>query len=95
MSNSEPHAPSKNRTTGGLRGWLIGAAAVVCALSWIALGTGLFLGMDTTTKVVLVTLAALSTEGVFWLSALVLGIRVFDARRVIGRRLRTLLANEK
>lgn len=95
MSNVEHHATIKNRTPARTRWWLLGAAAGVCMLCWIALATGIFMDVDTATLVVLATLAALSTEGVFWLGALLLGVSVFEARRVIGRRLRSLISRSE
>lgn len=92
MSKIDHHTPTGNRTPVRARRWLLGAGVVICALSWIALGTGIVLDVSTATMVVLATLAALSTEGLFWLAALVLGVRVFEARRMIGQRLRALIS---
>lgn len=70
----------------------IAAGAAICLLTWIALGTGLAMGVDRGTRLVLVTLAAIATEGLVWLSALLLGLRVFEARRQLWRKLRGLFA---
>jgi hypothetical protein len=63
---------------------LAGAASV---LSWLALGAGVLLDVETGTLIVLATLAALTTEGTVWLAALTLGLSTFQARRQIWERL--------
>ncbi|MEF3081585.1 hypothetical protein V3391_05085 [Luteimonas sp. SMYT11W] len=44
--------------------------------------------MERTTRLVLVTVAAVATEGLVWLSAALLGLRVFEARRQLWQTLR-------
>ncbi len=70
----------------------IALGGVVCLLAWIALAVGLTLGVDRTTRVVLVTVAAVATEGLVWLSAFVLGLRVFEARQRLWQTLRSRIA---
>lgn len=66
----------------------IALGGVLCLLSWIALAVGLALEVERSTRIVLVTLAAVSSEGLVWLSALLLGLRVFEVRRRLWRTLR-------
>lgn len=67
----------------------IALGGVVCLLAWIAVAAGLALGVDRTTRIVLVTVAAVATEGLVWLSALLLGLRVFEARQRLWQTLRS------
>jgi hypothetical protein len=67
---------------------LLTAALVLCLLCWIALGVGLYLGAGTGVRLGLATAAALSSEAVVWVAAAVLGLRLFEARRELWRRLR-------
>lgn len=69
----------------------IALGGVVCLLAWFALGIGLVTGVDRTTRLVLVTVAAVATEGLVWLSAALLGLRVFEARRQLWQTLRARL----
>jgi len=69
----------------------IALGGVVCLLAWIAAGIGLAIGVDRTTRLVLVTVAAVATEGLVWLSAALLGLRVFEARRQLWQTLRARL----
>lgn len=64
----------------------------VCLLAWLAVGIGLAVGVDRTTRLVLVTCAALATEGLVWLSAALLGLRVFEARRALWQALKRRLS---
>lgn len=68
--------------------WVVGTGAVVCLLSWLAMGIGLALGVEFTTRLVLVTIAAVATEALIWLTAGAFGLSVFEARRSIWRYLR-------
>lgn len=80
----------KNKKQSGKR-LLLGAALALCLLCWIALGAGLFLGVGTTARLGLATAAALSSEAVVWVAAAVLGVRLYEARRELWRRLRLRL----
>ncbi len=66
-------------------------AVGVCLLTWLALGIGLVAGLGFTPMVVLATLTAVSTEGLIWLTALLLGMNVYSARRHLWQRLRERL----
>lgn len=81
--NPAPAAASKGRRWR----WVI-AAGAASVLSWVALGVGITLDVDTRTMIVLATLAAVTTEGTVWLAALTLGVSTYQARRQIWQRLR-------
>jgi len=70
----------------------VALAGVACVLSWIALGIGIAMEAGFGVMVVLATLAAVTTEGTFWLAALVLGVSSFQARRQIWQALRKKLS---
>lgn len=70
-----------------------GRCAAVCVLSWMALGLGLTLEFGITARRVLVTLAVVSTEGVIWLTALVLCMRALEVRRLLMQRTRALVGH--
>lgn len=63
--------------------WLLLVGGVLCLISWVALGLGLFMDAPRNTLLLLATFAALATEGLFWVAAAVLGITVFQARQRI------------
>lgn len=71
--------------------WVLGLGAAVCVLCWIAMGLGLAFEVGFNARVGLVTLAAVSTEGLIWLAALVFGMRAFEVRRHIMQRIRGLV----
>ncbi|AWV06198.1 hypothetical protein [Marilutibacter maris] len=83
--STPPASPSHRRTR-----WLYLGAAV-CVTAWLALGTGLAIGVGRTALIVLTTAAALTTEGMIWLTALVLGVNVYSARRQLWQKLRQRL----
>lgn len=70
----------------------IALGGVICLLAWVAVAVGLTLGVDRTTRIVLVTVAAVATEGLVWLSAFLLGLRVFEARQRLWQALRSRFA---
>lgn len=70
----------------------IGLSGVICLLSWIALAVGLLVQVDTGTRILLVSAAAVTTEGTFWLAALLLGVSVFKARQRLWQTVKSLLA---
>lgn len=78
--------PPRIPATGKKWRWVYLAAAL-CVLSWIALGAGIALQVGTGAMLVLTTLAALTTEGVVWLTALMFGISAYGARRELWGRL--------
>jgi len=63
-------------------------AGTACLLSWLALGAGIALSVSTGAMFILATLAAVTTECVVWLTALLLGVSGYQARQRIWRRLR-------
>lgn len=64
------------------RKWVwIKLAAAICVLSWISLAVGIAMNVGTGAMFVLATVAAVTTEGTIWLSALLLGVSVYQARR--------------
>lgn len=66
---------------------VLGVIWSVVAVSWAVLGTIFFVASSSTTAIVALTIAAVITEAAFWLSALLLGIALVDARKVLWRKL--------
>lgn len=60
--------------------WIV-LAGTVCLLSWLALGIGIVLDVGAGTMFALATAAAMTTEGWVWLSAAMLGVNAYQARR--------------
>jgi hypothetical protein len=80
-------------TTNNNKKWRwVALAGAACVLSWIALGIGIAMEAGFGVMVVLATLAAVTTEGTFWLAALVLGVSTYQARRQIWQALRKKLS---
>ena len=48
------------------RRWLLVGARSICMACWIAFGLGIVMDVSRSTLVILVTVAAVATEGVFW-----------------------------
>lgn len=69
----------------------IALAGVACLLSWVALALGIALKAGSGTMLVLATLAAVTTEGTVWLTALLLGVNAYQARRRLWEKLRSRL----
>lgn len=68
---------------------LVGIAGLAAFLaSWIAVGVGYVIGVEKSTWVVLVVIAAFASEGLFWCVAFMLGLGIVDARKKIWRRLK-------
>ena len=55
--------------------------------AWISLGVGLYLDVDKGLGIGLALVAAVTTEGLFWTVAALLGVSVIEARKRIWRRL--------
>lgn len=72
--------------------WLLIGGGLVCLAAWIGLIAGLALDVERSSLLVLATAAALSTEALVWLAALALGLKVFEARRVLISRPKSLIA---
>lgn len=76
--------------------WLVlGAAAAFVVLAWSALGVGYFLKPSMAVWVVLVTIAAISLEVLFWVGAGVLGWSIFAKRREALQRWRKRLFGKR
>lgn len=90
-SQTTPVPTSSTPTVAASRWRWLRLAAGVCLLTWLALGIGLVAGVGFTPRLVLATLAAVSTEGLIWLTALLLGMNVYSARRHLWQRLRERL----
>lgn len=68
--------------------WTLAAAvAVIAACGWIGLGLTLYLDAGRQVRLVAAVVAAVASEGAFWLSAAALGVSVFEARKRIWRRI--------
>ena len=59
----------------------------VVAVTWLVLGGTFFLADNQTTAIIAITAAAIVTEVAFWLSALLLGLALVDARKALWHRL--------
>ena len=64
----------------------IGLLALAIA-AWISLGVGLYVGVDKGIRIALAVAAAVTTEGLFWTVAALLGVSVVEARKRIWRTL--------
>jgi len=84
QQETHPAANHRKRLSKTKR-WLLIGGGIVCLLCWLALGIGLVMDTPRNTLIVLVTAAAVATEGLFWLAAAVLGVTVFQARHRIWR----------
>ena len=72
------------------RGFLIAlsiAIGVAAVAAWIALGVGLYLDVSRQTRLILVVVAAVATEALFWSVAAALGLSVLEARKRIWRKI--------
>lgn len=63
--------------------WILVLVAVVLVAAWAAVVVGHALGVGKVAWIALVTMAAVVTEGAFWVVAAVLGTSVYQARRRI------------
>ena len=84
-------APTRNpglltRGKGLLKALAIGLLALAIA-AWISLGVGLYVGVDKGIRIALAVAAAVTTEGLFWTVAALLGVSVVEARKRIWRTL--------
>lgn len=61
---------------------ILGVAALI---AWIALGVGLHLGVESSTRLILAIVAAVATEALFWSAAAALGVSVLEARKALWR----------
>lgn len=90
-SQTSPPPTSATPSMNATRWRWLRLAVGVCLLTWLALGIGLVAGVGFTPRLVLATLAAVSTEGLIWLTALLLGMNAYSARRYLWQRLRERL----
>lgn len=68
--------------------WTLAACLGVAAVcGWVALGIGLWMDVERTTRLVLAIVAAVATEALFWTVAAALGVSVFEARKRIWRKI--------
>lgn len=65
---------------------ILAAVAAFCIASWIALGIGLGLDVDTSWRLAFAIAAALGSEALMWTSAAVLGIGLFEMLGRMRRR---------
>jgi len=56
-------------------------------IAWLVLGSIFFLTENQTTAIVALTIVAIVTEVAFWLTALLLGIAIVDARKALWGKL--------
>jgi CHASE2 domain-containing sensor protein len=83
-----PSGPTSGVRNGRKFLWTLAALLGVCAVcGWIALGVGLYLGVERGTRLILAVVAAVATEATFWISAAAFGVSVFEARKRIWRRI--------
>ena len=68
--------------------WTLAACLGVAAVcGWVALGIGLWMDVERTTRLILAIVAAAATEALFWTVAAALGVSVFEARKRIWRKI--------
>ena len=68
--------------------WLLGAGSAICLMAWLAFTVGMVLDLGFAALFVLATVAAVLTEGLLWLAAVLLGVRAFQTRRYLWERVR-------
>lgn len=66
---------------------ILGAGGAVCLAAWAAFAAGLVIGVGTAARLALLTIALVTTEGLFWLAAAMFGITVVQLRRKLLDRL--------
>ena len=68
--------------------WTLAAFLGVAAVcGWVALGVGLWMDVERSTRLILAIVAAVATEALFWTVAAALGVSVFEARKRIWRKM--------
>ncbi len=90
MTNDRQPAAARARPDLIRRGrgffWLLSAVVGAAAVAaWGAVAVGYWLEVSRATWVILVVVAAVATEGLFWSVAAALGLSVLDARKRIWR----------
>lgn len=86
-NRSDKASPAANGATPSRKRFWLVLGATICLLSWLALGAGILLGVKAGTMIVLATLAAVATEALVWMAALILGVSVYQMRRNIREKL--------
>lgn len=66
---------------------VIGIIWSIVSITWLITGSVFFLADSQTTSIVALTAAAVVTEVAFWLTALLLGMALADARKVLWRKI--------
>ncbi|MFW5661724.1 MAG: hypothetical protein ACOC05_10110 [Oceanicaulis sp.] len=70
-----------------IRRLLAGLAALVCLAAWAVVGASVLLDWERSTTIVVLVVALLATEALFWICAGLLGWKAFENRAKIWRRL--------
>ncbi|WP_339928951.1 hypothetical protein [uncultured Brevundimonas sp.] len=84
VENAKPGLLKKGR---GFLWTLAAFLGVAAVCGWVALGIGLWMDVERTTRLVLAIVAAVATEALFWTVAAALGVSVVEARKRIWRRI--------
>ncbi|WP_223668673.1 hypothetical protein [Kangiella shandongensis] len=63
----------------------------IVVLSWLITGGILLFGVSKNALIILVTIAAVLTETGFWLTALLLGVAIVNARRAVLTKVKALI----
>jgi len=71
------------------------AAVVFFVASWIVAGIGLAFGVEKITFIILVSVAAIATEVLFWGVAIVFGISVYESRKKIWNWIKSKFGLQK
>lgn len=66
---------------------VIGIIWSIVGIAWLITGGVFFLADSRTTSIIALTAAAVVTEVSFWLTALLLGLALADARKVLWRKI--------
>lgn len=83
VQNAKPGLLKKGR---GILWTLAAFLGVAAVCGWVALGVGLWMDVERTTRLILAIVAAISTEALFWTVAAALGVSVLEARKQIWNR---------
>lgn len=72
--------------TGHNKKIILGVIWSVVAVCWLIAGPVFFATDSSTTAILALTVAAVITEAAFWVSALLLGIALVDARKALWKK---------
>ena len=84
VENAKPGLLKKGK---GFLWTLVAFLGVTAVCGWVALGIGLWMDVERTTRLILAIVAAVATEALFWTVAAALGVSVFEARKRIWRKI--------